>query len=201
MKVQGNLLVKENDAERIKFLPTDNKSAPVHPLYLIMHYTAGVSLEGAVNWFLQPQAKASAHFVVDRDGSIVQMVELDKRAWHAGESSWGSLQGMNQFSIGIELVNAGKLARRGDGAWINWSNTVIAPVEVIEAVHKNEKTAAGWQIYPEAQIQAAIQLGVALNDAFHFQDVLGHEDIAPRRKTDPGPAFPMGRFHSMLLGR
>jgi len=201
MKVQGNLLVQEQANERISFKPTDNKSAGVQPLYLIMHYTAGLSLESAVNWFLKPEAKASAHFVIDRDGRIVQMVELDKRAWHAGQSAWGSLQNMNEFSIGIELVNAGKLSRRGDGAWINWANVVIPSGEVLEAVHKNEKTAAGWHIYPEAQVQAAVQLGTALHQAFQFQDVLGHEDIAPTRKTDPGPAFHMSYFHSAILGR
>jgi len=201
MKVQGNLVVYEQPSERITYKPTDNASGTVKPLFLVMHYTAGISLDSAVSWFLNPEAKASAHFVVDRDGGIVQMVELDKRAWHAGQSVWGSLQGLNQFSIGIELVNAGKLAKRADGAWVNWSNAVIQNDDVLEAIHKNEKTVAGWQMYPGAQIEAAIQLGVALHKVLQFQDVLGHDDIAPGRKTDPGPAFNMNHFRSAVLGR
>jgi N-acetylmuramoyl-L-alanine amidase len=171
------------------------------PIYLIMHYTAGPTLEGAVGWFLKPEANASAHLVVGRDGQIVQMVAFNRRAWHAGKSSWGNLDGMNQYSIGIELVNAGKLRKRSDGKWINWANNVIPEDEVTMATHKAETTEAGWHEYTEAQINAAIAAASLLNVVCHFTDVLGHEDVSPGRKVDPGPLFPLNSFRSIVLGR
>src|SRR5687767_14113752 len=79
------------------------------PDTVVIHYTAGTTLRGAVSTLCHAASKASAHLVIDRDGSIVQLVALDTIAWHAGASRHLSRSGLNQFSIGIELVNAGKL--------------------------------------------------------------------------------------------
>lgn len=200
MKIQKHLLVAE-PGDNVKIEKSPNQSAPISPIYLIMHYTAGASLEGAVNWFKNPEAKASAHLVIGRDGQVVQMVPFNKRAWHAGKSAWGNLEGMNQYSIGIELVNAGKLRRRSDDKWVNWASNIIRDDEVTEAIHKSETTAAGWHEYPEAQIDAAIKVASLLNATYQFTDVLGHEDVSPGRKVDPGPLFPLNSFRSIVLGR
>jgi N-acetylmuramoyl-L-alanine amidase len=166
-----------------------------------MHYTAGPTLSSAVDWFLDRKARASAHFVIGRDGEVVQMVPLNYRAWHAGVSEWGHLVGMNQYAIGIELVNAGKLRRRSDGAWVNWSNRPVPDNEVTVARHKSESEDAGWQEYTDVQVQRALAVATVLNDAFGFADVLGHEDVSPGRKVDPGPLFPLNSFRSRVLGR
>jgi N-acetylmuramoyl-L-alanine amidase len=108
---------------------------------------------------------------------------------------------MNQYAIGIELVNAGKLRNRPDGKWVNWANTIIPDNEVSIAVHKDESTQAGWHEYTEAQISAATRVATLLNATYAFTDVLGHEDVSPGRKTDPGPLFPMNSFRSLVLGR
>lgn len=200
MKIRKHLLVAE-DGDRVAIENSPNQSAPVSPIYLIIHYTAGASLEGAVNWFKNPEAQASAHLVIGRDGQIVQMVPFNKRAWHAGKSAWGNLEGMNQYSIGIELVNAGKLRRRSDGKWVNWASNIIRDDEVTEAIHKSETTAAGWHEYAEAQIDAAIKVASLLNATYQFTDVLGHEDVSPGRKVDPGPLFPLNSFRSIVMGR
>ena len=139
--------------------------------------------------------------MIGRAGEIVQTVPFNKKAWHAGKSSWGNLDGMNQYSIGIELVNAGKLRKRSDGKWVNWANELIPEDEVSIARHKAETTDAGWHEYSEIQIKAAIQLASLLNQQYPFTDVLGHEDISPHRKTDPGPLFPLNSFRSLVLGR
>lgn len=184
------------------FVATTNQSREIQPLYLVMHYTAGLGLDGAVSWLASPAANASAHLVIGRDGRIVQMVSFNRRAWHAGLSRWADLVGLNGFSIGIELDNAGRLQRRGDGAWTHpASGRVIPANEVITATHKNETVVAGWHAYTPAQILAAERVGRTLYGRYRLIDVLGHDDIAPQRKSDPGPAFPMASFRARVFGR
>ena len=108
---------------------------------------------------------------------------------------------MNKYSIGIELVNAGKLQKRADGAWVTWSKKVIPDDEVVLLTHKNESKETGWHIFTEKQINAAIEVASALHEKYEFTDILGHDDSAPSRKIDPGPAFPLGSFSSVVLGR
>ena len=200
MKIRANRLYPKA-GEPVTFQKSPNQSDAISPIYLLVHYTAGNTLDGAVSWFMNPDARASSHVVIGRDGRIVQMVAFNKRAWHAGKSTWGKLDGMNQYAIGIELVNAGKVRKRPDGKWVNWANTVLPDDEVSIATHKGEVTAAGWHEYTQAQISAASSVASLLNATYHFTDVLGHDDVSPGRKTDPGPLFPMQSFRSIVLGR
>ena len=204
MYVKNNLLFN-NDESQVTYDHTDNSWAGNNPLYLIIHYTAGVSLSGAVNHFKTRYASgnASAHIVIDRDGTVVQMVKFNRKAWHAGKSQWGEINGLNHYSIGIELVNAGKLDKTDSGNWINWSGKKINANEVIIRPHKNDQHQVeyGWQIYANKQMEALVEVSNALNDKYKFIDVLGHDDISPGRKIDPGPAFNMISFRSLVLGR
>lgn len=200
MKVVGNKLYY-SEQNPVPYVPSPNSSGLVTPLYLVIHYTNGGSADGTISWFKDSKSKVSAHLVIDRDGSITQMVEFNKKAWHAGESKWGELSNLNGYSIGIELANYGALRRRSDGVWISSYNNILSEDLVVEAVHKNETVSRGWEIYPDAQIHATIEVSIALQEAFGFVDVLGHDDIAPTRKIDPGPVFPMNSFRSKVLGR
>lgn len=139
--------------------------------------------------------------MIGRDGKITQLVGFDKRAWHAGKSVWGQLENMNQFSIGIELVNAGKLRKNAAGQWVDSSMKMIPADEVTIAKHKNDSVEAGWHEYTEAQLEAALAVAVLLNSQYQFKDVLGHEDVSPGRKVDPGPLFPLESFRSKVMGR
>ena len=197
--VAKHLLYKGDKA--VVFDRTPNGGKPLNPLYLILHYTAGVSGESAITWFKNPQAQASAQLVIDRAGEVTQMMEFNKVCWHAGKSTWGDIDGLNQYSIGIEIANAGKLLKTASGRWISWSGAEIPLDEVIVATHKDETTEAGWQRYTQEQIDAVIEIGLALNAAYKFRDVLGHEDISRFRKVDPGPAFPMRSVQSKIMGR
>jgi N-acetylmuramoyl-L-alanine amidase len=199
MKIAHNLLV---DGDAVTLAATANQSPGIRPLYLVMHYTAGLGLDGTIAWLCNPAAKASAHLVIGRDGRIVQMVAFNRRAWHAGLSRWGDIEGLNAYAIGIELDNAGRLQRRGDGAWVHPASGRVVPArEVIEAQHKNEPRSTGWHAYTEAQLSAAEAVARVLHDRYGFIDVLGHDDIAPARKVDPGPAFPIASFTTKVMGR
>jgi N-acetylmuramoyl-L-alanine amidase len=199
MRIVRHKLVRD-EGPAIPFLESPNVGGDLKPQYLVMHYTAASSAAGSIQWFLNPAAKACAHLIIARDGAITQMVPFNRVAWHAGESSWMGLREMNQWSIGIELENAGKLQNVG-GEWKTWYGETIPETQVIQAVHKAETILAGWETYTQPQIETAAEVAALLVSNYELRDVIGHEDIAPGRKTDPGPAFPMLSFRAKVMGR
>lgn len=113
------------------------------PRMIVLHYTADAG--GAVDWFRDPRSRASAHFVLARDGSVVQMVDLDETAWHAGDYK------INRESVGIEVVNWGELTW-ADRGYRTWTGVYLRPDEVV---------ASGgyfWQRYTDGQIEAIFTL-------------------------------------------
>lgn len=199
MKVREHRLYLD-DGTAVPFQKSPHQSARLIPEYLIMHYTAGASAESSVAWFLNPAAKASAHLVIGRSGQIIQVVALNRRAWHAGESRWGNRVGLNAWSIGIELDNAGELVRHPDGWRTKWGRPVNS-ADVIEAAHKNGGPITGWHTYTHEQLEIAQLVAALLMSHYELKDLIGHEDIAPGRKTDPGPAFPLSSFRAAAIGR
>lgn len=199
MKIVNHRLCK-NDGTPYDFARSPNQSGVINPEYLIMHYTAGRSAQSSVNWLVSPNAKASAHLVIGADGSITQLVAFNRKAWHAGRSQWAGRSGVNSFSIGIELDNPGVLTRRGSSWFTTWGDRVDDE-NVIEAIHKNGGELRGWHAYNADLLEAAASVANLLVQRYGLKEVLGHEDVAPGRKTDPGPAFPMDSFQSRVLGR
>jgi N-acetylmuramoyl-L-alanine amidase len=200
MKIKNHLLEAEKPAEKITHKKTPNQGGVITPKYLIIHYTAGRSAASSINWFMNPTAKASAHLVIGMDGSITQMAPFNKKTYHAGVSKWAGINGLNEHSIGIELDNPGKLKQVGT-KWEAWFGGAYPASKVIVANHKNSNTPAGWHIYTQAQLDACIEVSHLIFSHYKLLDVLGHEDISPQRKEDPGPAFPMESFRSKVMGR
>jgi N-acetylmuramoyl-L-alanine amidase len=157
-------------------------------------------VRAAVSTLTSLSAKVSAHLVIGRDGSITQLVPFNMIAWHAGASSWDGRVSLNKYSIGFELDNNGRLTRKGK-QWASIFGHIIPDDQVMEAYHKNGKGPYGWQTYTEAQILATQEASQALFQAYQLLDVAGHDDIAPLRKIDPGPAFPMESFRAKIVGR
>lgn len=200
MKIVDHYLC-DDEGNRYPFRSTPNMSdRDLQHEYLIMHYTVSATVEPTVKWLSNPRARASAHLVIGRDGSITQMVPFNKVAWHAGKSSWQALVGLNNYSIGIEMVNVGPLVRTGDG-WASTFGQAVPMNEVLEAKHKNETMVSTWQLYTSEQLMAALEAATTIIQHYEMKDILGHEDIAPGRKRDPGPAFPMEGFRSRIFGR
>ncbi|MDQ3021617.1 MAG: N-acetylmuramoyl-L-alanine amidase [Bacteroidota bacterium] len=200
MKIQNNKLVADPNDPSVSYDNSPNQSGVLNPQYLIIHYTAGRSLNSSRDWFKNPAAKASAHLIIGIDGSIIQMVPFNKIAWHAGISSWKGLNGMNKHSIGIELDNPGKLKKVGS-KYIAWFSQDFPEDKVIEAAHKHQSSPAFWHIFSQAQLESCIKASQTIFNHYKLKDILGHEDIAPLRKEDPGPAFPMESFKTKVIGR
>jgi N-acetylmuramoyl-L-alanine amidase len=140
------------------------------PDALILHYTGMASAEEAIAWLADPASRVSAHYVIDEDGTITQMVAEALRAWHAGVSCWHGESDMNSASIGIEIHNRGHAAGLPDYP--------AAQMEAVAALCRD--IAARWTIAPER--------------------VLAHSDIAPGRKIDPGERFDWGWLASQQVG-
>ncbi|MBC7850632.1 MAG: N-acetylmuramoyl-L-alanine amidase, partial [Chitinophagaceae bacterium] len=116
MKIVKHIL-HGNDGKPVNFVATPNKGglfAGTFPSYLVMHYTAATTANSAINWFANKNAKASAHLLIARDGTVTQFAPFNTITWHAGDSQWTGLIGLNRYSIGIELVNAGRLQKTGN---------------------------------------------------------------------------------------
>jgi N-acetylmuramoyl-L-alanine amidase len=199
MEVRNHRLYRE-DGTAVEFVKSPNTGGRLRPQYLVMHYTAGRSARSSISWLTNRRSRASAHLVIARDGAVTQLVPFNKVAWHAGLSRWEGLVGLNAHSIGIELDNAGPLVRQA-GIWRAWFGTEYPEAEVVEAVHKNESEARGWHAYREKQIASAVAVAQAIVGKYGLKDVVGHDDIAPDRMSDPGPAFPMQSFRGAVMGR
>lgn len=137
---------------------------------LLLHYTGMETAEAAIQRLIDPEAKVSAHYVVEENGGVIRLVDESRRAWHAGQSFWAGETDINGCSIGIELVNPG---------------------------HE-----FGYRAYPDAQMAALEQLAGRIVSRYQIppRRVLGHSDVAPIRKADPGELFDWARLAKVGVG-
>ena len=136
----------------------DERQLPVS--MIVLHYTGMPDAEGALNRLRSPDAKVSAHYLVDEQGEVFQLVDEEKRAWHSGRSYWRGITDVNSASVGIEIVNPG---------------------------HE-----FGYRPFPDEQIASLIPLISDIKDRHGIGrgNIVGHSDVAPARKEDPGELFP-----------
>ena len=126
---------------------------------IVLHYTGMTSGEAALERLRDPLAEVSAHYLVEEDGRIFRLVEEEKRAWHAGRAHWRGIKDVNSASVGIEIVNPG---------------------------HE-----FGYRNFPDAQMSSLIPLVAEIKERHGITrgNVVGHSDVAPARKQDPGELF------------
>ncbi len=199
LRVDHHRIVGDHTVQR----PSANVGGPFegsNPDTIIIHFTDGHTLEAAIDTLCDVDRKVSAHLLVGRDGAVVQLVTFDHIAWHAGQSSWGQRTQFNQYSLGIEVQNAGKLEQR-DGRYMSSLGHEYPPQEVCEAVHRNQVEPSLWHNYPAVQLGAVERVCRLLVETYKIHHLFGHEEIAPDRKIDPGPAFPLDQLRHDLLYR
>lgn len=138
--------------------------------FIILHYTGMQSKRVSFKKLMDINSRVSCHYFVDRKGKIIQMVEDKNIAWHAGKSKWKNIKDLNKNSIGIELVNRG---------------------------HGNK-----YENFPKLQIDKLLTLCLILKKKYKIKDrnFLGHSDIAPLRKIDPGEKFPWLKLSEKKIG-
>lgn len=175
------------DSRFAKLFPSPNhgeRKDGLVPEMVVLHYTGMPDAASALKWLCNPESSVSAHYFVFETGKILQLVPEVRRAWHAGAGAWRGRDDINSRSIGIEIVNTGH-----DGAGVNpddprLPSTVACPAAVLPP-------------FPKRQITAVIKLVADIVERWSIpkENVLAHSDIAPRRKRDPGEAFPWQRLH------
>ncbi|PJI40148.1 N-acetylmuramoyl-L-alanine amidase [Ferrovibrio sp.] len=138
---------------------------------VVLHYTGMPTAAAALQRLTDPESKVSSHYMIDEDGTIYRLVPEEKRAWHAGVGFWRGIRDVNARSIGIELVNPG---------------------------HE-----FGYREFPAVQVDALIALlkDIASRHEMMPGNYVGHSDVAPTRKEDPGELFPWRRLHAAGFGR
>ena len=160
---------------KIKLLNSPNYSRNSRPKksikFIIIHYTGMQSEIESINRLINKNSKVSCHYLINRKGTIMQMVKENKIAWHAGVSKWKNIKNLNKNSIGIELINKGHFF--------------------------------GYENYSNLQINSLIKLCSKLKKRYKIQkeNFLGHSDIAPYRKIDPGEKFPWKKLSNYKLGK
>ena len=198
MRIVNHWLQKETDA--IRHHPTPNLGqpfAPNMPDTLVLHYTAMDTPQQALNLLCSPQHQASAHVLVTRQGVFIQLAPFNTITWHAGESQHQQRTQLNHCSLGIEMDNAGRLEKHQDH-YCSWQRHPYAFEETLLLTHRNEKTPCYWHRYTFSQIRAVRQLCQLLLKTYDIQHILGHEEISPNRKYDPGPAFPLNILRQLF---
>ena len=185
----------------VTYTPSPNHGGSIKPRLIVIHYTAAGPAAGSIEWLCDRSSNASAHVVIARSGEITQLVPFDKKAWHAGRSSWNGKRNVNQFSVGIELANWGLLTK--NDSCKSWSGMHIPWKNVKMAAHKSDPGLTRfWERYTGAQLKLTLMLCRTLVAHYHtITDVVGHDDVSPGRKLDPGPAFPMSTMRCLLFGR
>ena len=187
--VKEHILLENGSS--VNFYPTQDQGGQIEPKYLVIHFTAGsLDARGTANYFQNPKAKASAHLTMDLDGTTVQSVPFNCKAWHAGKSRWDGYTGLNSHSIGIEVCNPGPLTITSSG-YKTWWGASVDPEGIIEAPHPNNPSGQvfGWVPFSPDQHSALIEIGTALFEEYDLLECVGHDMIAPGRKTDPGPCM------------
>ena len=170
-----------------------------NPDIIVLHYTGSNNINGDINTLFYSKKQVSVQFVIDLDGTIHQLMPVNKIAWHAGESRLGNRTDLNKYSIGIEIVNAGFLTEKSDGSFTTWYGDPVNKEDAVLLKHKNESKEKYWHTYTKNQIDSVKVLCDTLCDVFGIKYIVGHDDISPGRKQDPGPAFPVEKIKSQLL--
>ena len=150
--------------------PSPNFDERTAPISMIvLHYTGMQDGPSAIARLRDPEAKVSSHYLVAEDGTVLRLVDEARRAWHAGRSHWRHFEDVNDVSVGIEIVNPGH----------EW----------------------GYRPFPDEQIEAVIRLVDAIKQRHGITrgNIVGHSDVAPARKRDPGELFPWGKLARLRL--
>ncbi|MGR3433511.1 MAG: N-acetylmuramoyl-L-alanine amidase [Shimia sp.] len=187
------------------FLRSAHVGGKIDPTLVVVHDTASRIEAHAARDYLRDNAPGvSAHFTIERDGEVTQLVPLNRAAAHAGRSSYHGRDWVNRFSIGIELVSPGRMERSDDAerarAW--WGEHFeIADYSIVERTTPEHGTGL-WMPYTTEQLAACEAL---LHEIVAYrpgiEDIVPHWYVSPGRKIDTGPLFPLAQIKARVLGR
>lgn len=194
MNAEGQKLLRVPFATQIKpEMKARGTYRKGYPEGAVVHFTAGRRKDGAPA-IAYGREQGHAYFVIDAEGEIFQAIPLNKWGYHAGTSSWPKLgSSVSQFLVGIEIMAAGQVKKRPDGSFVTWFGQIIPKSEVRYSKKRENIQEGFYQVYTaaqEASLEAMI-LWLKRNNpnVFDLNLVLGHDEVSPGRKNDPGAAL------------
>ena len=194
---------KDGIMKGVSFRKAQWIGSEITPEIVVLHDTASRLEQGnAARYLRKNDVKVSVQFVIERDGSLEQQVPVTRRANHAGKSNYHGRKHCNGFSVGIELVNPGRMAVSGANA-IAWYGAAFDIQKYgIQSMQTAQHGSGAWMPYTEAQLDTLIPL---LRDLFKsfvtLSDITTHWYISPGRKMDTNPLFPLEHVRSLVFGR
>ena len=196
-RIKNGLLT---DTQVIHTASPDHGGA-ISPEVIVIHYTGSGSMKGSVGWLSKvDEIYVSAHIVISREGRITQLVPFDKQAFHVGHSELNGVKNVNKFSIGIELVNWGKLQEGPNKLLKSYVDTEVHRDGAILEQHPKENQKEWWQRFTTAQEDTLIPLvgDLIIEYGMAANCIVGHSDVSDH-KLDPGPAFDMEEFKKNVI--
>lgn len=171
----------------VAYAATKKRSGKMTPKFLVLHYTASNNYAADVAVLSSSAAQASAHLVVAPDGRVTQIGDFRDALWHAGQSAWRGYSGLNQHSIGIEVTCPGPIdydqaryASLKDGE----------PYRLTTGPEPRTGRSRRWAMFTDEQVAVVREVGILLMRHYGLLEAVGHHQIAPTRKIDPGPSCP-----------
>jgi N-acetylmuramoyl-L-alanine amidase len=196
--------IKNGILEGVDYAPAKQIGGKITPSLVVLHDTAGrLDFDGVARYLRDNKPKVSVHFVIGVEGELQQQVPVDKRANHAGKSTYHGQKSCNNFSIGIELVNPGRMTKLSDAIAQAWFGQKFK-VDVRGIIERTtpEHGHGMWMPYSEAQLDTLmILLARLFDDVPSLKDIRPHWYISPGRKIDTNPLFPLDEVRAQILGR
>lgn len=186
MRIQNHLLV----GDHVLQMP-DNSGPALRPDIAVVHYAVTQSARSTAA--VLNGSPYSCHVTIDSNGTVIQQVPFNRQAHHAGKSSYKGRSNVNQFSLGIEISNPGPLVTGPDGR-LRTTYGKVWDRGYVQGMHRDPNAPRVWQNwaeYSQTELDLCAHLCELFKQVYGITDVVGHDEVSPGRKFDPGPAFPM----------
>lgn len=200
MRIEGHRLIdtSPDDGIEVAWIP-DETAGVLVPEIAVIHYAVTDTVRFTAN-VLNAREYCSCHVTIDKSGHVIQQVPFNRVAWHAGVSNYHGREKVSYFSLGIEISNPGPLEKRADGSFVTtygkpWTGGVV------ERYHPNAP-GRGWKYwaeYSQTELDLCAHICELWRQEYGIKDIVGHDEIAPGRKFDPGPAFPIAWLRETVL--
>lgn len=176
--------ISDHKIESVEYIPDPDMGEYLDPKMIVLHHTVSYTMKGTVDWF--SDKSVDVHLLVDRDSSTVQMVPFNRKAAHAGTSSFSGYIGLNNYAIGIEAINVGYLTKKGDKFFDYYGREYTGEVRYRKGLGFEY-----WEPFTSVQEERIIALCVAICRKYRIPAdmVRGHFEVSPGRKNDPYGGF------------
>jgi N-acetylmuramoyl-L-alanine amidase len=201
VKIESHRLVdtSPDDGIRVEWI-ADETAGPLVPEIAVIHYAVAETARSTAS-VLNAREYCSCHVAIDDTGHVIQQVPFNRVAWHAGPSKYKGRESVSKFSLGIEIANPGPLILQPDGSLKTvYGRTWTGPAIEARHPHPNApKNWTHWAEYPETTFDLCAHICELWRQEYGIKAIVGHSEIAPGRKFDPGPAFAIDALRSAVF--